>query len=97
FDQPVRSAADELTHDFPVVLVVFDVKNCLIAHWCTPVPSAAHAPSPFVRSGTAKKNVQPLPISLSTQMRPPCISTNFFVMLRPSPVPPNSRVTVAST
>src|SRR5207302_8952519 len=87
FDQPVRSAAHQLTHDFPVVLVVFDVKNCPIAHVL----------SPFVRSGTAKKNVQPLPISLSTHIRPSCISTNFLVMLSPSPVLPNSRVTVAST
>src|SRR6202163_35543 len=87
FDQPVRGATEQLTHYFPVVFVVFDVKNRLFAH----------APSPFVRSGTAKKNVQPLPISLSIQMRPPCISTNFLVMLRPRPVPPNSRVTVAST
>ena len=32
FDQPVRRAAYQLTHDFPVVLVVLDVKNCLRAH-----------------------------------------------------------------
>ena len=33
--------------------------------------------------GTVKWKVEPLPSSLSTQMRPPCISTNFLVMLRP--------------
>src|SRR6266498_2273732 len=86
-DQTIRGTAEQLPHDLPVVLVVFDIKDRLLAH----------TPSSFVRSGTAKKNVQPFPISLSTQMRPPCISTNFFVMLSPRPVPPNSRVTVAST
>ena len=29
-------------------------------------------------------------------MRPPCISTNFLVMMSPSPVPPNSLAMVAS-
>jgi hypothetical protein len=43
-----------------------------------------------------KKKVDPLPSSLSTQMRPPCSSTNFFVMLSPSPVPPNSLAIVGS-
>src|SRR5262249_54577511 len=48
------------------------------------------------RKGIEKKNVEPFPNSLSTQMRPPCISTNFLVMLSSSPVPPNSPVMVGS-
>src|SRR5262249_44219221 len=58
---------------------------------------AAQARFPFSRrKGIAKKNVEPCPNSLSAQMRPPCISTNFLVMLSPRPVPPNSLVMVAS-
>jgi hypothetical protein len=45
-------------------------------------------------TGTVKKNVDPFPGSLSTQIRPPCSSTNFLVMLSPRPVPPNSLATV---
>ena len=41
-------------------------------------------------------NADPLPISLSTQMRPPCISMNFLVIDRPRPVPPYSEAMVAS-
>ena len=37
-----------------------------------------HAGDSPTRSGIAKKNVDPAPTSLSTQMRPPCISTNFL-------------------
>ena len=40
--------------------------------------------------------VEPLPSSLSTQIRPPCISTNFLLMDRPRPVPPYSLAMVAS-
>src|SRR5438105_8781604 len=43
FDQPVRSAAHQLPHDFSVVLVVFDVKNSVLAHWCTPTLAASLA------------------------------------------------------
>ena len=42
------------------------------------------------------KKVDPRPGSLSAQIRPQCSSTNFLVMLSPSPVPPNSLVMVAS-
>ena len=48
------------------------------------------------RNGIVKEKVDPWPSSLSPQMRPPCSSTNFFVMLNPRPVPPNSRAIVAS-
>jgi hypothetical protein len=37
--------------------------------------------------GSVKVNVEPLPASLSTQIFPPCSSTNFFASVKPSPVP----------
>src|SRR5439155_1160808 len=79
-----RRPAQQLPHDFPIVLVVLDVEH-------GPVP---HESSPSMCRGTVKKNVDPLPSSLSTPMRPPCISTSRFVMLSPRPVPPYSRVIV---
>src|SRR2546427_3738277 len=85
--EPVRRPAQQLPHDFPVVLVVLDVEY----------PPVAHARPPSACRGTVKKKVDPLPSSLSTQIRPPCISTSRFVMLSPSPVPPYSRVIAAST
>src|SRR3989475_7347688 len=85
--EPVRRPAQQLPHDLPVVLVVLDVEH----------PPVAHARPPSACRGTVKKKVDPLPSSLSTPIRPPCISTSRFVMLRPSPVPPYSRVIVVST
>src|SRR5512142_3143153 len=41
---------------------------------------------------TVKKKALPFPTVLSTQIRPPISSTNFFEMERPSPVPPYLRV-----
>src|SRR5262245_16466413 len=38
-------------------------------------------------SGKVKLKVEPLPTSLSTQILPPCNSTNFFAKVNPSPVP----------
>src|SRR5262249_46546834 len=86
-DQAIRSTPQQIPDDLPVQLVVLDVQNGLRAH--TGVPLSR-------RSGIAKKKVEPLPSSLSTQIWPWCISTNFFVMLSPSPVPPNSLVMLAS-
>src|SRR5215475_9121829 len=43
--------------------------------------------SAFKLHGNVNANVDPLPTSLRTQMRPPCISTNRFVSASPSPVP----------
>ena len=37
--------------------------------------------------GSVKVNVEPLPGSLSTQIFPPCSSTNFLAKVNPSPVP----------
>jgi len=36
-----------------------------------------------------KKNVEPLPGSLSTHIRPPIMSTMRVQIVRPNPVPPN--------
>src|SRR5438034_4990760 len=85
--QPVGRPAQQLPDDLPVVLVVLDVEHRPLVH---PRP-------PSACRGTVKKKVDPLPSSLSTQMRPPCSSTRRFVMLSPSPVPPSSRVIAAST
>src|SRR5215468_12544526 len=38
-------------------------------------------------SGKLKLKVEPLPTSLSTQIFPPCSSTNFLAKVSPSPVP----------
>jgi len=38
-------------------------------------------------SGKVKMKVEPLPTSLSTQILPPCSSTNFLAKVSPSPVP----------
>src|SRR5262245_29113870 len=80
-EQPVGRASKQIADDLAIQLVVLDVENGLGAH-------ARLACS--TRNGIAKEKVEPRPSSLSTQMRPPCISTNFFVMLSPNPVPPNS-------
>ena len=38
-------------------------------------------------SGKVKLKAEPLPTSLSTQIFPPCSSTNFLAKVNPSPVP----------
>src|SRR5262245_28325466 len=40
-----------------------------------------------LRTGNVNVNVEPTPISLLTQIRPPCSSTNFRHRVSPSPVP----------
>ena len=42
---------------------------------------------PVAVIGSVKVNVEPLPASLSTQIFPPCSSTNFLAKVNPSPVP----------
>ena len=37
--------------------------------------------------GRVKVNLLPFPTSLSTQILPPCSSTNFLASVKPSPVP----------
>src|SRR5262249_1798689 len=86
-DQPIGRALQKVTNQAPVHLVVLHVQDGLLAHATLPAS---------MRNGIEKKNVDPLPSSLSTQIRPPCIAKNFLAMLNPSPVPPNSRAIVAS-
>src|SRR5262249_51646508 len=86
-EQAVRSTPQEIPDNLPVQLVVLNVENSLGSHTVIPLSR---------RSGIAKKKVEPLLNSLSTQIRPPCISTNFLAMLSPSPEPPNSLVMLAS-
>jgi hypothetical protein len=61
-------------------------------------PSSA-AGAPFASSGAASaaaavravisnENADPLPGSLATAIRPPCISTSLRQIARPSPLPP---------
>src|SRR5262245_50853540 len=49
------------------------------------------------RTGSSRRNVEPLPTLDSTQMRPPCISTICLAMARPRPVPPLALVLELST
>src|SRR5215475_5970974 len=86
-DQAIGGVPEQMTQHLPVQLVVLDVEDGLRAH---------ALPPPSTRSGTSMRKVDPRPSLLSTQMRPPCSSTNFLVMLSPSPVPPNSLLMVAS-
>src|SRR5205085_10261933 len=94
-DQLIRRALEEVTHDFAVHRVVLCVEDGLCAHGCASTLTAA-GPAPFmpalvaIRSGISKMKVEPLPSSLTAQMRPPCISINFLLMESPSPVPPYS-------
>src|SRR6266853_6573140 len=87
FDQLVRRALEQVAHDLAVQLVVFDIQDGLRVH------AAARSRA---RRGISKIKVEPVPSSLSTQIRPPCISMNFLLMLRPRPVPPCSLAMVAS-
>src|SRR5215468_230974 len=81
-EQIVGLAGEEVAHDLPVELVVLYEEDLFVAH----LASVASA----TRRGTAKEKVEPRPGSLSTQMRPPWSSTKVLVMLKPSPVRPNS-------
>src|SRR6266511_1070625 len=83
-DLPGRIEARQLGQ-----LDVHDDQDLLLAH----TASVACA----IRRGIAKRNVEPRPGSLSTQMRPPWSSTKVLVMLNPRPVPPNSRLMLEST
>ena len=60
--------------------------------------SAAAGESPTTAAtGSVKENVLPRPTTLSAQMRPPCCSTIRRQIASPSPVPPFSRESEAST
>src|SRR5499427_117928 len=88
-EQVIGLAGEEIAHDLPIEFVVLHEEDLLLPH----AASLASA----TRRGTAKEKVEPRPGSLSTQMRPPWSSTKVLVMLSPRPVPPNSRLMLAST
>src|SRR5215470_13151135 len=83
----VGGEPQEVLDEPPVDLVVLDVEDRFPAHVLLPASA---------RTGIEKKKLEPSPTTLSAHTRPPCISTNRLVMLRPSPVPPKSRAMVAS-
>src|SRR5262249_4436985 len=70
-----------------VLFVVFDDKDQF----------ASHYPSPLTFVGSVKVKVEPLPTSLSTQILPPCNSTNFFASVNPRPVPSLFRASAVPT
>src|SRR6516165_5399168 len=77
-DQLVSGVAQQVAQDLPVVFLVLNDKD-----------APAHA-SPTCRStftGIVNANVEPLPTSDSTQMRPPCISMMRLAIASPSPLP----------
>src|SRR5688572_9410585 len=49
-----------------------------------------------VCAGRVKVNLEPFPSSLSTQILPPCISTNLRVSASPSPVPSRGTASLLS-
>src|SRR5712691_3037482 len=87
--EAIGLTGEKVSDDLSVELVVLHEEDPLLAH----VPSVTSA----MRRGIAKWKVEPRPGSLSTQTCPPWSSTNVLVMLNPSPVPPNSRLMLAST
>ena len=59
-----------------------------LADFAPPAPPlAVSARFGLTLVGSVKANVDPFVGSLWTHIRPPCISTNFFVRASPSPVP----------
>src|SRR5262249_11773785 len=51
------------------------------------VPVVVHAGHPLFATGSAKVNLEPLPSSERTQIRPPIADTRPWAMKRPRPVP----------
>src|SRR5262249_2960336 len=87
-DQLITGRAQNITQDGTVIFLVFDDEDAL-AHGaplrCSALP------------GNSIWNVEPLPSSDFTQMRPPCNSTMRLAMARPRPVPPFFLVLELST
>src|SRR5262249_51450784 len=82
FDGLVALELQHIAHQPPIALVVLHDEDQLAGH---------------ARSGRVKVNVDPLPISLVSQIRPPCSSTNFLASVRPSPVPSRFRAASVPT
>src|SRR5439155_7948776 len=79
FEDLIADTREQVTHDAPVILFVFDDQYPL-AH----VASLCRS----TRTGSVNRKVEPVPRLDSTHMRPPCISIIFLAMVRPRPVPP---------
>src|SRR5204863_529293 len=75
----------QVAGELHVLLVVLDDQDEI------PIAHALTLSGAGVRSGKVKVNVLPRPIALSTQIRPPCSSTNRFASARPRPVPSRER------
>src|SRR5262249_14951374 len=86
-DQLVSGVAQQVPQDLPVVFLIFNHQDAL-AHASTTCRSTF--------TGIVNANVEPLPTSDSTQMRPPCISMMRLAIASPSPVPPFCLVIDAS-
>src|SRR6266487_5441347 len=83
FDHLEIGAREQIPQDFPIVFLILDHQDAL-GHNCPAWGST--------RTGSVKQNVDPLPGSDSTQIRPPCISMIRLAIDRPRPVPPFLRV-----
>src|SRR6266516_1638597 len=77
------SAREQIAQDLPIVFLILDHADAL-AHHC---PAWAST-----RTGSVKENVDPLPGSDSTQIRPPCNSMMRLAIDKPRPVPRFLRV-----
>src|SRR6266536_6480357 len=83
FDDLEISARQQIPQDLPIIFLSLDHQDAL-AHYCPACASTL--------TGRVKQNVDPLPGSDSTQIRPPCISMMRLAIDRPRPVPPFFRV-----
>src|SRR6266487_1527142 len=83
FDDLEIGTGEQIPQDLPIVFLILNDQDAL-AHGCPTCTST--------RTGRVKQNVDPLPGSDSTQMRPPCISMMRLAMDRLRPVPPFLRV-----
>src|SRR6266540_4415851 len=79
----VVRALEQIAKDLTVILLILDHQN---------EPAHAGLVCCSTVTGSENENVDPSPGLDSTQIRPPCNSTMRFEMVRPSPVPPFSRV-----
>src|SRR5216683_5516496 len=81
-DRPVAVELEDVALQLAVLFVVLDDEDQFARHQ---------------HRGNVKVKVDPRPGSLSTQIRPPCNSTNFFARVRPRPVPSCLRVSSLPT
>src|SRR5262249_1502633 len=90
--QFVAGTRQQVAHDLPVVLGVFDDKDAL--RHAAPINSSGASST---RTGSVTRKVAPRPSSEATEIVPPCISTMRLEIAKPKPVPPFLRVFELST